>query len=115
MSETYEFIEAAPVKRPGRQGAGRKREDNPFEDAVKAIAGQTDGEGSPLARAVVFHLDVENGETLKQRKARIRRFLTRAGKDLAPESEEPFKINLVVTDTPDENGAYKATFWHRQD
>lgn len=114
-AETYEFTEAAPVKRPGRQGAGRKREDNPFEAAVKSIAGQSDGEGNPLARSTKFAPNAEQGETLKQRKARIRRLLTRAGKDLVADGAEPLKITLVTTDTPDEDGNYIATFWHKQD
>lgn len=124
MSETYQFVETAPVKRPGRQGAGRKREDNPFEDAVREIAGQTDEHGNPRARSTTFVLDAENGETEKQRTARIRRFLTRAGKDIVADGADALKINMVVkagrldgagnvVDAPE--GTYVVTFWHRQD
>lgn len=115
MSETYEFIEATPVKRTARVGAGRKREDNPFESAVREIAGKTDEDGNPLARAVVITLDEENGETLKQRRARIRRFLTRAGKEIVQDGTEPLLIKMADEPVGDVPNTYKITFWHRQD
>jgi hypothetical protein len=113
MSETYEFSAATPVKRPARKGAGRKAEANPFETAVKEIAGARDGDGNPLARQASFTL--EAGESLKQRDARIRRFLTRASKDAAKErglDEHAYSISKAIeeTDTP---GAYVVKFWDR--
>lgn len=117
MTDTYEFVEATPTKRTGRQGAGRRPEPNPFHDAVKAIIGQVNGDGDPVARAVSFDLDAEHGETVKQRKGRIRRFLTRAAKEIAGEGNQHAAINLAVDANPGTNpalkGAYVATFWDR--
>lgn len=110
MSETYTFAEAEPVKRPGRQGAGRKREHNPFEAEVREIAGRRDAEGRPVGRRTDVFLDVENGETWEQRRARIRRLLTRAGNELPT----PTKIVMVLSKEPNENGAYELRFWERQ-
>lgn len=108
MSEQYTFTESVPAKRAGRQGSGRQREHNPFESAVEAIV------GTKSARDAAFSLDVENGETFEQRKARIRRFLTRAGKDIAAKQNrsEPYKIALTISQVGDENSnAYVAKFW----
>jgi len=114
MSETYtEFIEAAPVKRAARQGAGRRREDNPLEGAVKSVLDQTDADGNPKAVATKFTLDVENGETEKQRFARIRRLLTRAGKELVEDGAEPAKIERGISG-PGADGVYTLTIWHKQ-
>lgn len=108
MSEQYTFTESVPAKRAGRQGSGRQKEPNPFESAVGAIVG-TKG-----ARDASFSLDVENGETLKQRQARIRRFLTRAGKDVAAKQgrSDAYKIALTISQVGDEgSNAYVAKFW----
>lgn len=115
MSETYEFSVATPVRRPARRGAGRKPEVNPFTDAVRAIVGQQDAEGNPLARQATFTLDSAAGETYKQRHQRIRRFLSRAGKDIAKANgldEKAYNIALVIEEgtTP---GTYVAKFWDR--
>ncbi len=113
MTETYEFTATEPAKRAGRQGAGRRREHNPFEAAVREIV------GTGQARQTQFTLSVENGETLKQRKDRIRRFLTRASKDVAAENGvEPYAIALTVGEVPGQEGAsgeqlYFAKFWDR--
>lgn len=115
MSETYEFVEAKPVKRTARVGAGRKREANPFEGAVREIAGKTDEDGNPLARAVIITLDEENGETLKQRRARVRRFLTRAGKEIVEDGADPLLIKMADEPVDGQANTYKITFWHRQD
>lgn len=106
--ESYEFTESVPAKRAGRQGSGRQKEPNPFEEAVAAIA------GTKSARDASFSLDVENGETIEQRKARIRRFLTRAGKDVAAKQNraEPYKIALTISQVGDAgSNAYVAKFW----
>lgn len=107
MSESYVFTESVPAKRAGRQGSGRQKEPNPFESAVEAIV------GTKSARDASFTLDAENGETLKQRQARIRRFLTRAGKDVAAKQNrsEPYKIALTITEVGEGTGAYVAKFW----
>ena len=114
MSETYsEPIEAKPTTRAARQGAGRKREDNPLEDIVKSVLGQRDENGTPKAVATKFALDVENGETEKQRFARVRRLLTRAGKELVADDQEPAKIERGIS-SPDADGVYTLTIWHKQ-
>jgi hypothetical protein len=112
MTETYEFAPCAPVRRPGRQGAGRRPETNPFENDVKAIVGKVDEDGAPLARQASFKLIAENGETLKQRSARIRRFLTRAGKELAGEGQRAYNIAMVIEESAIE-GVYLVKFWDR--
>lgn len=116
MTETYEFTPSTPARRAGRQGAGRKPEPNPFESAVREIA------GTGQARDTYFVLDTDNDETLKQRKDRIRRFLTRAGKVVAEErGVEPLTVELSITpayreDAPEEiiPGVFVAKFWDRQ-
>lgn len=120
MSETYEFSSATPIKRAGRQGAGRKPTPNPFLDAVRAIAGQVNADGTSEARKAPVVLDIERGETYKQRYSRIRRQLTAAGKLVAKErsAAEPFMIvmDLSVDLTPDGDDSasnYTLTFWDR--
>lgn len=108
MSETYEFVAATPVKRAARSGAGRKKDDNPFEAGVKAILGTDE------ARATTFTLDVENGETFKQRKDRIRRLLTRAGKECVADGQDPATIKLAIVPVEGSENTYTATFWHYQ-
>lgn len=112
MSETYTFQEAAPVKRAARKGAGRRAEPNPFEAAVREIAGRVDGDGTPLARSTAFTLDAENGETLKQRRDRIRRFLTRAGK-LVSDERGGVDVSIELRIKPYAANSYEATFWDR--
>lgn len=111
MSEQYEFAPCAPVKRPGRQGAGRRPEVNPFEVQVREVVGKTEN-GAPAARQASFKLDSDNGETLKQRTARIRRFLTKAGKSLAPEGGDAYNIAMVVEETTLDD-VYVVKFWDR--
>lgn len=118
--ERYEIIEATPIKRAPRQGAGRKAKDNPFEQSVREIAGQTDADGDPLARAAFFSLNEAAGETLKQRKDHIRRLLTRAGKLVSAENHggitDAVSIALVVKESTDEElarGTHVARFWDR--
>lgn len=114
MSETYGTIEdAEPVKRAARKGAGRKREDNPLETIVKSVLGQRSEDGTPVFKKTTFVLDAENGESEKQRFARVRRLLTRAGKELVEDGQEPAKIERDITG-PDESGVYTLTVWHRQ-
>lgn len=114
MSEIYsEPVEAKPVVRQGRTGAGRKREHNPLENIVKSVLGQCYEGGTPKAVATTFTLDTENGETEKQRFARVRRLLTRAGKELVEDGQEPAKIERSITG-PDADGVYTLTVWHRQ-
>lgn len=110
MSETYEFEAAKPVKRPGRQGAGRKPEENPFEAAVAAIVNTDE------ARATTFTLDAENGETLKQRLARVRRLLTRAGKELAEKHGhgDAYRIERSVEPVEGQADTWRVTFWHKR-
>lgn len=110
MSETYEFTAATPVPRAGRQGAGRRPDPNPFLEAVKAIVGQTNGDGTPEARQAVVVLDSGRGETYKQRYSRIRRQLTAAGKECG----DDVSISMDLTPEPNpETGAHTLTFWHR--
>ncbi len=106
-TETYEFFETEPARRAGRQGAGRQKEPNPFHAAVQAIAGTKSARGSK------FTLDTENGETIEQRQARIRRLLTRAGKEVAAErgAEKPYRIALTITPVDGEPNTYETKFW----
>lgn len=93
-TETYTFTDAEPVRRAGRQGAGRKKEPNPFHEAVREVIGQTREDGAPRTKSTPFQLDTANGETLEQRIGRIRRFLTRATKELGAETV----VDLSITD-----------------
>ena len=124
MIEAYgetQFVE--PVKRPGRKGAGRKPDPNPFIDDVRCIVGQTDKTGRPLTAARAFTLEHERNETLAQRSARIRRFLTRAGKEVAKEVESqfadsgmlPYSIGMNIVAAGDGEGeGYVVKFWDRR-
>lgn len=112
MSETYEFVEATPVKRPGRQGAGRKPAPNPFLDQVRAIVGQTTESGEPVARKTPVTLDAEHGESYKTRYSRIRRQLTAAGKLVAQEKGAP-DAYAIAMDLPNTGQAMTLTIWHR--
>lgn len=98
VSETYVFQEAEPVKRAGRQGAGRKKEPNPLHDTVAGIVGQTREDGLPKTVESPFRLDEENGETLRQRHGRIRRAATRAGKELGKVHGRTYNIDIAITD-----------------
>lgn len=125
-TEVYEIKPSTPVKRPGRQGAGRRAEANPFESAVAEIVGQFDPDGAPMARETTITLNTERGETLKQRASRVRRFLTAAGKTVATNSghSEPWRITMTVEDgegtlIPEDerevftSGTFTIRFWAR--
>lgn len=121
VSETYTFSDAEPVKRAGRQGAGRKKEPNPFHEAVREVVGQVREDGAPRTKSTPFQLDAENGETLEQRIGRIRRFLTRASKELNAQTTIDLSITDVVTgktlskrrDGHRTTGEFSVRFWDR--
>lgn len=120
-TETYTFQEAEPVKRAGRQGAGRKKENNPFHEAVRSVVGVTREDGAPYTVSTPFHLDVANGETLEQRIGRIRRFLTRATKELDAQTVVDLSITDLATgetlskrrDGHRTSGDFAVRFWDR--
>lgn len=114
MSETYtEPVEAEPIKRAAREGAGRRREANPLEGHVKSVLGQKNEDGTPKTVATTFTLNTEAGETIEQRSARIRRLLTRAGKELVAAGQDPAKIDRAISG-PDESGVYTLKISHKQ-
>lgn len=111
-TETYEFHVAEPVRRAPRKGAGRRAEPNPFIDGVRSIVGKTDESGAPLTLAAPFTLNHARNETLKQRSARIRRALTKAGKLIATENDvQPYAIEMRVEESGD---SYVVKFWDRR-
>ena len=114
-TETYgEAHVVEPAVRAPRVGAGRKAGPNPFTTDVRAVIGQATSDGRPLTIGRSFMLNIEQGETLKQRKDRIRRFLTRAGKELAEidGADRPYLIGLAI-EAVNDNPGYVAKFWDR--
>jgi len=117
MEETYGFVDVEPAKRTVSRGGGRRREPNPFVDGVRLVCGKTDENGAPVYKGAPFNLNTERGETLAQRKSRTRRFLTRAGKDLAEldGAAEPYSIGMSIEQL-DDGGEFEyiVKFWDRR-
>jgi hypothetical protein len=123
MSTEYygEAYIVEPVKRAPQVGAGRKAEANPFHVDVRGVIGQVTEDGRPLTIGRTFALDAVQGETLKQRHDRIRRFLTRAGKEHAKADGAPlpYMIGLAIDALPNEGGIpatqrYVVKFWDKR-
>lgn len=121
--ESYEFQIVEPVKRQPRKGAGRRPAANPFLAGVRQVAGQSDERG-PLTASAPFKLD-EARETLEQRTARIRRFLTSAGKQVAAERSaetgqtiDSYSIGMHISETQaasaDGPATYVVKLWDRR-
>lgn len=127
MSSETIITDPVPVKQKPRQGAGRPKAPNPFLADVRVIAGKlNERTGQAMAVRETFSLDAERGETLDQRRGRVRRQLTAAGKAIAAEHgrAEPYLIGMDISESGDapnpflppalREPLYALTFWDRE-
>jgi hypothetical protein len=115
------ITDPVPVPQKPRQGAGRPKAPNPFLADVRVIAGKlNERTGKAMAVRETFTLDASRGETLAQRRGRVRRQLTAAGKAIAAERgrADPYLIGMDISEsydaTPECGTLYVLTFWDRE-
>ena len=120
------ITDPVPVPQKPRQGAGRPAEPNPFLADVRVIAGKlNERTGQAMAVRETFTLDASRGETLAQRRGRVRRQLTAAGKAIAAEHgrADPYLIGMDISESADAPNpflprgggqSYVLTFWDRE-